>query len=144
MPEPTPVTTRVALLTVATDVLLLLQVPPVTVSLSVVVAPIHTLTADEGVIATGVVLTTTVAVAKHVPMEYVIITLPATAPVTTPTEGLPMVAVAVLPLLHTPPASASDIVTLPVVHTGAGFGVMGATPLMTAIDFVTEQFELFV
>ena len=57
MPEPEP--------TVATPVLALVQVPPEGDELNVVLAPVHTDTVP--VIAAGVVLTVTGAIAKHPP-----------------------------------------------------------------------------
>jgi hypothetical protein len=60
----TPVTTPVVDTTVARAVLLLLQVPPVTVLLNVTELPVHKATL-AGVIAAGDVLTVTTRVTKH-------------------------------------------------------------------------------
>jgi len=68
VPEDTPVTTPLLLITVATDVLPLAQVPPVVRSPSVIVEATHT--GVEPVIATGVILTVTMAVTEQpVPNE---------------------------------------------------------------------------
>lgn len=52
---------------VAVAVLLLLHVPPPVLLVSVVVVPTHRLTAPDGVMAAGVLLTVTMAVARHPP-----------------------------------------------------------------------------
>ena len=68
VPVDTPVTIPVVAPTVAVAVLLLLHVPPVVGSLSVVVAPMHTTAVP--VIAAGSGFTVTVAVFVHpVPSE---------------------------------------------------------------------------
>ena len=54
---------------VATAGVLLLHTPPGVVLVSVVASPTHTDTGPAGVIATGVVFTTTVATAKQLPIE---------------------------------------------------------------------------
>jgi hypothetical protein len=59
-PAVTPVTTPLVLPTVAVDVLLLIQVPPVSVLLRVIERPKHT--ADGPLIAAGTGLTETVVV----------------------------------------------------------------------------------
>ena len=61
VPADAPVTTPVAALTVASAVLLLLHVPPVTVLPKAVVRPTHTFVVP--VMATGVVFTVRLAVA---------------------------------------------------------------------------------
>ena len=58
VPRATPLTTPVVLPMVAVAVVVLIQVPPATPSLSVIVAPTHT--ADGPVIAVGIVYTATV------------------------------------------------------------------------------------
>jgi len=82
-------------------VLLLLQVPPATGCVNVVVAPAHTI-AEPPIVAV-LVFTVTLVIAKHVPILYVILTVPADIPVTTPVEEL-TVALAELAVLHVPPA----------------------------------------
>jgi hypothetical protein len=62
-PNATPVIMPEALPAVATDVLLLLQVPPATGSLNAIVAPMHT--ADGPVMAVGGGLMVTVVVVKQ-------------------------------------------------------------------------------
>ena len=63
MPDNTPVTTPVPLTTVATVVVPLDQVPPVTKSVKVMVKPEHTGTDPD--IADGIELTVTTAVVKQ-------------------------------------------------------------------------------
>ena len=104
LPAPTPVTTPAAL-TLATVLLLLIQVPPVTVSLKVMPEPTHT---DDGPV-TGPVgaeeVTLTTKVVKAVPQVFVTVyftvSRPATRPPTTPvlnTEALPLLTLQVPPL----------------------------------------------
>jgi hypothetical protein len=102
VPDATPVTIP-AELTVAAEVLLLNQVPPVGVELSVMVVPVQT---DEGpAIGVGALLTVTVVVMlQPVPSEYVIRDVPAATPQTIPLDE-PMVATPVLLLVHTPPVT---------------------------------------
>ena len=70
MPVATPVTTP-ALLTVASAALLLLQVPPVVASVSVMVAPVHTIAGPVMVPADGAGLTVSACVATAVPQLVV-------------------------------------------------------------------------
>ena len=72
MPAPTPVTTPVAL-TVATAVLLLLQVPPVAVSVKVAVAPVQTPAGPETIPAFGSGLT--VIVVEVSALEQLVVTV---------------------------------------------------------------------
>jgi hypothetical protein len=78
--------------------LLLLQVPPVTVLVSIVVVPIHPVA--EPPIAAGVpFMVTTVLAVQYVPAAVnVILAVPAFTPVTIPVEDT--VAIDVLPLVH--------------------------------------------
>ncbi len=128
-------------LIVATVVLLLLQVPPETPSTSVVVTPGQTVVEPEMLPADGVVFTVMDCVAVAVPQllvaVYEMVTVPAVTPLTTP-EAF-MVAIAVLLLVHVPPATASDKVTVAPVHSvevpvivpalGAGLTVTVSTAL---------------
>src|ERR1043166_8504132 len=92
--------------TAATVILLLLQVPPDVPSVSVTVEPAQTLPGPD--IATGLGLTVTVIeVGQMPPVAYVMVTVPAATPVTTPDDE-PTVAIAVLVLVHRPPVTASD------------------------------------
>jgi hypothetical protein len=101
VPEDTPVTTPVPLITVATAVLPLAQVPPVVPSVNVIVEPAQNAVEEE--IADGVVLTVIIVVTAHpVPSEYVIIDVPDKTPVTTPVL-LTTVATVVVPLDQVPP-----------------------------------------
>jgi hypothetical protein len=94
-----PVTIPVDDPIVATPVLLLLQIPPMEASDSVVVKPVHTVV--EPVIVAGAALTVTILVSKQLPSEYEITAVPTATPVTTPDEFI--VATAVFALLHAPP-----------------------------------------
>jgi hypothetical protein len=129
VPFVTPVTMPEPSVTVATDVLLLLHVPPPVPSLSVVVAPAHTVVIP--VIPTGGACTATATVARQpVGRVYVINTLPVDSPVTIPVEE-PTIAISVLPLLQVPPTerSLSDVVVpvqilvAPVIKPGSGLTV---------------------
>lgn len=121
-----PVTSPPA--TVATDVLLLLQVPPITPSAKEIFSPMHTL--DGPVIAPGdggcvtVMGLDATSVPQVLETVYVIITEPAVTPVTMP----PAVTVAlVLLALHVPPGVASLRVILLVLQTEDGPVMVAAT-----------------
>ena len=112
--------------TLATELLLLFQVPNGVASLSEVVVVIQRL--DEPTIAAGEGVTVIACVAAvPQPVLYVIVTAPPTRPLTTPVAA-PTVAIAVLLLLHVPPLTASDNVVLlvaqklvaPVIDAGTG------------------------
>ncbi len=128
VPAATPVTSPLVLLTVARAVLLLLHKPPVGLEASVIIAPVQTVPAP--VIAVGAVLTFTVVVTEQVVGKvYVITVLPIVNPFTTPVDE-PIVATAILLLLHVPPLGpVANVVELP-AHTvvapliGAGNGLM--------------------
>ena len=122
--------------TVAIAVLLLPQAPPVVLSAKVVVALLHTLTAPDGVIATGLELTVIAAVDEQVPTVYDIVAVPAETPCTVPDATL---ATAVLVLLHKPPDVASVKLVVVPVHTLAEVDVIAAGPAITVTDLVTEQ-----
>jgi hypothetical protein len=117
IPEPAPVTMPVEDPTVATDVALLLHVPPNVASVKVVVALVQTV--DAPPIVAGRAFTVTVLIAMQ-PAEvvYVIIGLPAVTPVTTPFDE-PTVANDVLPLLHAPPDVPSVSVVVELAQTVA-------------------------
>jgi hypothetical protein len=101
--------------TVATEVLLLLHVPPVVVFDKAVDSPTHTL--GVPVMAAGKGLTVTINSTLHpVPSVYVIAAVPADTPVTTP-EVLLTVAIAVAPLLHVPPDMELASVVVSPIHT---------------------------
>jgi len=100
---------------IATSVLLLLHVPPLTPSLNVELNPAQIL--ETPVIEAGDTIVVIVAVAAlpH-PVEYVIVAVPPTPPVTIPVAE-PTVAIDVLLLLHVPPLVTSDNVVLNPAHT---------------------------
>jgi hypothetical protein len=103
IPEPEP--------TVATEVELLLQVPPDTASLNVVVDPVQTVSVP--VIAAGNGVTVTMVVTALVPIAYEIVVVPADTAVTVP---LATVATLVALLLHTPPEVTLLSVVVPPEH----------------------------
>jgi hypothetical protein len=112
VPEDTPVTTPVPLITVAIPVLALAHVPPVVPSVNVMVEP--TQTGDDPGIVDGVVLTVTmVVVVQPVPREYVISDVPDMIPATTPVPPT-TVATVVVPLVHVPPVVPSvNVIVVP-------------------------------
>ena len=132
VPIPTLVTTPVAL-TVATPVLVLLHVPPAGESVRLAVPPRHMVTGD-GVIGPAPALTVTVAVAKHEPIVYDMVTVPAVTPVTTPDA---LTVAFALPALHTPPVVTSVRLTVAPVQTVAVAGVIGVAELLTVT--ITEE-----
>jgi hypothetical protein len=91
LPSETPETSP-ALLTVATDVLLLLQSPPVPEVLSVVVLLTHTAAVPDIVPASGLALIVTALVATSEPQPLVTVydmsTEPAAMPLTTPAADI--------------------------------------------------------
>jgi hypothetical protein len=119
---------------VAEDVVLLLHVPPDGLVLKVVVRPTQTVLLP--VIAVGTGLTNTDLVAMQpVGSIYVMVGVPPATPVTT--LLVPMVASAVLLLLHTPPVVVSlnvvvrptHTVAIPVIGAGSGLTVSTRTEL---------------
>jgi hypothetical protein len=130
-------------LTVALAVLLLLHVPPLTLSVSVIVAPSHTLEDPDIVPATGSGLTVIMVVVAAAPQPFVIVyemvTVPALTPVTSPaefTEAMP-----VLLLLHVPPPTdavsvadaASHTVPAPDIEPADGRGLTVMSDVATAV-----------
>ena len=127
LPVLIPVIIPVALPAVAINGLLLLHIPPVVTSLSVVVAPTHIVVVP--VIAAGSAYTVSVLVVLHpAPGEKVIVVIPAATPVTTPVPE-PTVAIPGDPELHVPPPEGSLKAVVAPVHTvatpviGAGSGL---------------------
>ena len=136
-PAATPVTTPVPLLTVANDVLLLLQVPSGVASLSAVVKPAHTLVVPVIAAGSGFTVTTLVMI-QPVGKVYVTVAVPAVIPVIT----LPAaVATAVLLLLHVPEGVASLSVVVkpaqtaivPVIDAGNGLTVTGVVMIQPVV-----------
>jgi hypothetical protein len=133
LPAATPVTTP-AFVTVATDALLLVHVPPV-VGLNVVVDPMHMLFAPVIVTAGfAFIVTLPVALDAH-PVAVLVninVALPAANPVTTP--AFVTVAIDGLLLVHVPPVVGLNTVVdpihielLPLIDTtGIAFTVIGA------------------
>lgn len=131
MPAPTPVTTPVADPIVAIDAYPgALHVPPDTALVSVMVDPTQT---DVGpAMAGGGGLTVKVAVDEpDEPALYVIVTVPAVSPFTTPLVD-EIVAIAGLDDDHVPPGVAQDNVVEPPTHTDM-VPVMGATVVVASV-----------
>jgi hypothetical protein len=110
--------------------------PPVVIIPSVVGEPAHTVITP--VIAAGLAFTVIALMTIHPePSEYVIVTLPAATPVTTPVEE-PTIALVTALLVHTPPPMESVNVVESLVHTvDAPLIVLGAP--LTVIVFVVSQ-----
>ena len=116
-PADTPVTIPPVELMVATDVLTLVQPPPETPSLSVIIAPTHTGTFP--VMPVGVGLTVIVSASAQPPVTvYEIMVVPRANPDTIP-EDAPMVATVVLPLTHVPATPSVSVIVDP-THTADG------------------------
>ena len=138
MPTATPVARPEAEPIVNTAILLLDHVPPGVTSASVVDPPIQT--NEPPAIDAGGLLTVTAAVVLQVVGKvYVINSVPAAMPVTTPPDEL-MDAMPVPPLLQVPPVGVlpsvvvrkMQIGTLPVNADGNGFTVIGLVVVQPA------------
>src|SRR5947208_3202258 len=81
---------------------LMLQVPPVEASVSVVHAPTHILKVPPIAAGRGVTVTILLEVQPPEPNEFIIVVVPAVIPVTTPVDEF-TVPTAVTVLLHEPP-----------------------------------------
>ena len=103
--------------TVATPVLVLLQVPPPVPSARFVVAPWHTV-AVPVIAAIGLTVTTVFALQPEA-VIYVIVVVPDATPYTVPLDA-PTVPFATVLLLHVPPDVVSLSVTVDPTHTVAG------------------------
>lgn len=113
--------------TVAISVLLLLHVPPLAASASVIIAPAHT--ADGPVIAGGGVFTDiSVLAVQPEPIAYTAVAVPPDTPLNTPVSGS-IVAIEVGVTLHIPPVSASvNVIVVPGTrHTDDGPPIGGGT-----------------
>jgi hypothetical protein len=124
VPEETPVTIPVEEPTVATAVLLLIQVPPNVVSLNVAVDPEQI--PETPAIAPGEGLIVTVALTEQPPDEVkVTVAVPWATPLTIP-DAEPIVAILVPDILHVPPGSDKALVEpahkdkIPVIAGGGG------------------------
>ena len=133
MPAYRPVTTPV-LLTEAIEVFVTLQVPPVTASLSFVIAPKHTEDAPEmaaGAKGTVIILVTGVPQ----PVVYIIVAVPTVTAVTIPITST--VATDVWLLLHVPPPTASLNAIVDAIQREEGPD-MAAGTAMTVIVLVAS------
>lgn len=120
----------------AIPVVLLLQVPPLVVVLNIVDEPAQT--AAVPVIAAGDGITVIpVVTMQPVPSEYVIVTVPAATPVTSPLV-LFTVARAALLLLHSPPEGVDTSVVMAPMHTVPA-PVIAVGAVLTFTVVVTEQ-----
>lgn len=104
--------------TVAREVLLLLQVPPVVASVNVVIAPGQTADVPPDIAAIDGEETVIVKVAILVPQVFVTVYLITDVPAATPLTTPPLVIVAtdVVVLLQTPPLVASLSVVVVPIH----------------------------
>jgi hypothetical protein len=115
IPASNPVTIPVPDPTLAVAGSLLLHVPPLVKSASVTVLPTHS--EVPPVIPAGAAFTViALYIRQPVPSEYVIVTVPAAIPLTIPLSE-PMVATAILLLLHAPPPTPSLSIVVPPTHT---------------------------
>ena len=125
-------------LIVATLVVPLLQVPPVTTLLTSVVPPTHTEAVPVIVPAPGKELTVAIAVALpvQVPFDtaYDIIAVPGAIPVTIPVD--PIVITPVVAQLHDPPATPSDNVIADPEHKGADPEIVPASGKASTVTTV--------
>jgi hypothetical protein len=142
-PAATPVTTP-EVETVATEVLLEDQAPPVVASLRETVDPAQTVVVPVMAATVGSELTVTVVLeleAQPAPFVtlYVIVVVPAATPVITPEAS--MVAAAVLLEDQVPPVVASFNVVVEPIHTEL-LPVMAAT--VSSVFTVTDTVELEV
>lgn len=134
-----PVKRPVATSTVPAATLPLIQVPPITVLLSVVAEPTHTpkepveLTIVPGRAFT---VTTIVVVQPVTGIVLVIVVVPAVMPLTKPLVVF-IVATAGVLLLQVPPVALVSVV-LPPTHIPAA-PVIGPAPVVTVITLVTWQ-----
>jgi hypothetical protein len=127
MPVATP-----ALVTVATVLSLLTQVPP-TVGLRVKVLPTHRV--GEGVLTTGIVFTVTRGVVLLQPVAVSVnvnVIEPADTPVTRP--AFVTVATAALLLIQVPPTVGLRVIVLPTHKVGEGVLTMGSGVTVIATD----------
>ena len=135
VPPDTPVTTP-ALVTVAMELSLLTQVPPV-VGDSVVVKPAHIVVLPL-MLTVGKAFTVTVEVVLIHPVDVCVkvkVTVPADTPVITP--AFVTVALALLLLVQVPPVVGDNVAVLP-IHTVAGAVTTGKAFTVTA-DVVALQ-----
>lgn len=133
-PAATPVSTPV-LLIVASEVLLLLQVPPAVASVNCVVAATHTPAAPEIAAGKGFTITDVVAMQPKL-REYVMVVVPRLSPSTVPVLTL-TAAIAELLLLHVPPPALLSVV-VPLKHTLV-FPEIGPGTGLTTTDVVAIQ-----
>jgi hypothetical protein len=116
----------------AVEVLLLLHVPPLVASASVVDAPEHI--TDAPVIATGFGLMVICCVTTQpVGSVYLIVGVPAAFAVTSPVEE-PIEAIALLLLVHVPPAGVEfNVPVLPTQYANVPVIAVGGLLTVTAV-----------
>lgn len=134
VPEAIPLTTPVPGTTDATEGLLLVQIPPMVGSVSVILSPTHTCVGP--LIGPGAAITVTVVVAAQPPAVYDISVVPLLMPVTRPEVETTVATVGVI-LLQAPPPTPSlsvrveptQILPAPVIAVGTGFTVITTVTL---------------
>ena len=142
---PCPVTMPVAEPTVATAVLLLTHAPPEDTSDKVIVVPEQTTLGPVIADGSGFTVMTVVAMqpVARVYVDTQVLGIPTIAPVAIP-EDEPMVAIAVLLLLHVPPVGASLNVIVdpeqtllgPEIFPGNGFTVIVVAAIQPVVPSV--------
>jgi hypothetical protein len=133
-PKLLPKTSPVIGLTLATDGLRLVHMPPIMASLNVVVKPWHKL--DAPIIVVGNALTVTAVDAKQpVDNMYTTVATPGLTPVTAPVSTS-TVAIVVPLVLHVPPPEPVNVVIWP-THTFAGAIAPGKGTTVTV--FIAAQ-----
>jgi hypothetical protein len=138
VPEATPVTSPVSEPTVAAEVLLLVQVPPLTF-VREIETPVQTL--EDPDIAEGVEIMFTVVVVEHpVPKVYVIVAVPANTPVNTPVE-VAIVATEVLLLVQVPPPASVNAEVAPVQTVVAPLIAAGDEFTVTVVIYITDELQ---
>jgi len=132
VPDTTPVTIPVLAPTVATDVVPLVQVPPVVPSVKVMVVPAQKAAAPD--IADGKALTVTVPVALQPLLSvYEMTEVPDDTPVTTPVVPA-TVATLVVPLVQVPPVVPSvNVIVDPAQNADAPAMVAGEALTVTTV-----------
>jgi len=120
---------------VATPVLLLLHAPPDVAELSELLLPAQMLVVP--VMEAGVLFTVNVVVAIQLPMLYVIVAVPALAPVAVPVDE-PIVATPVLLLLQVPPLTELVSVALLPTQTDIVPPIDAGDPFTVTIAVVAQ------
>ena len=121
--------------TAATEVLLVLHVPPGVASVSKVEEPAHTVLLP--LIAAGTVITVTTLVAEQLPTLYVMVAVPGDTPNTMPAVGVTAATDGLL-LLHVPPDTVLVRIIVEPTHTLEGPPIAGG-PVVTVTVVLAKQ-----